>query len=93
MLMTVEKVVTKVSISFDPMPGRERVAKAIEAALTREGKDQKELAEASGVAASTISDILKRRQNLTVPVAARLGAVSWLKLSALRLMKMALDEE
>jgi plasmid maintenance system antidote protein VapI len=91
--MTVEEVITKVTVSFDPMPGRKKVADAIEKALQREGKDQKDLADASGVGASTISDLLKQRQNLTVPVAARLGAVPWLKLSAKKLMSLALDEE
>lgn len=93
MTTVIEEVLVVKSVQFDPMPGRERVAAAIENALMREGKDQKDLAAESGVGASTISDLLKCRQNLTIPIAARLGAVPWLRLSAIKLCRMAMNEE
>lgn len=69
---------------------REAVAAELEKRMADAGKMQSELATASGISQSSLSDILNCKQNLTIVQAYRLGRVSWLKVSAVQLMKLAI---
>jgi transcriptional regulator with XRE-family HTH domain len=69
---------------------REAVADEIERRLTAAGKTQIELSRDSGISQSSLSDILNHKQNLTIAQAYRLGRVKWLKVSAIRLMALAI---
>jgi plasmid maintenance system antidote protein VapI len=71
---------------------REAVAGEIEKRLAAAGMTQAQLAAASGITQSSISDIVNCKQNLTIVQAYRLGRVSWLKVSAITLMKLAIAE-
>lgn len=69
---------------------REAVAAEIEKRLTAAGKMQAELAIESGISQSSLSDILNRKQNITIVQAYRLGRVKWLGVSAVKLVTLAI---
>jgi plasmid maintenance system antidote protein VapI len=71
--------------------GREQVARLLRERLDALDENQKWLAKRAGIAESTLSDILKGKQDVTFAVAKKLERVSELGVSAKTLLMIAAD--
>lgn len=71
--------------------GREKVAQLLRERLETLDQNQKWLAKRAGIAESTLSDILKCRQDITFAIAKKLGSVPELGIDAKTLLLIAAD--
>jgi plasmid maintenance system antidote protein VapI len=77
----------------DAQVNRKAVADLLNGRLDRLGQSQRWLANRAGVSESSLSDILKGKQDITVPQANRLASVEELGLTATVILATAADAE
>jgi transcriptional regulator with XRE-family HTH domain len=80
-------------MSNDTQTNRRAVADLIRGRLDRLGENQRWLAQRAGMSESSLSDILNRKQDITVPQAKRLAEVEELGLTTTVILAAAADAD